>query len=115
MMDNKNLLIGIGLYGIASVIIWIQIHAQLMNQWAKDNPMILSVLLGIPISYLFIIGAGYLFDYYNGTAWPSRMLGFSVNIVIFTIMTWVVLGETVSNKTIISILLSIAIIIMQVI
>lgn len=58
---------------------------------------------------LYITGTRYGAEAF-GSLWPQRFLSFAVGIVVFGILTYLVLGESMSLKTWISILLAISII-----
>ena len=74
--------------------------------------MWLMALLGIPISLLFWWSTKWGYQGF-GELWPVRMLGFATSMMTFPVMTWLYLGEIVTLKTLISILLSIIIILLQ--
>jgi len=69
-------------------------------------------LMGIPISLLFWYATkiGYIGF---GNLWAVRFMGFATSMLTFPIMTWLYLGEAITLKTIITILLAIIIMILQ--
>ena len=69
-------------------------------------------LLGVPISLLFWWCTKIGYEAF-GSLWAVRILGFSMSMLTFPIMTWIYLGEVITLKTIISIALAIIIIILQ--
>ena len=70
------------------------------------------LLMGIPISGLFYLATKWGYDGF-GTLWPVRFLGFATSMMTFPVMTWLYLGEVITLKTIITILLAIIIMILQ--
>jgi hypothetical protein len=120
--DQKNtyrtrpkmlLLLAILMFAAAQGIAWLQINGQFVSEWCKNNSFLLS-LLGIPISYLFIHATGLTFIALDNKAWPGRLLTFAVGIVVFTLLTWLVLGEQVTWKTALSLFLTCIIIALQI-
>jgi hypothetical protein len=110
----KMLLFGaILLYFIAQSLAWFQINGQFVSPWCKEHPFILS-LIGIPISYLFIVATDWTFQALAGSVWPGRLLTFACGIVVFTMLTYLLLGEGLTVKTIISLILTLIIILLQV-
>ena len=92
-------------------MVWLQTNGQFISDWAKKYPLIIS-LLGIPISYLYIKATSFSYQHFN-QLWPGRILAFSVGIVVFTIMTHVLMQESIDFKTGISIVLALFIILIQ--
>ena len=93
--------------------VWFQTNGQFVWSWFKDHPFILS-LFGIPISLGYIWATKFAFAAFDGTLWPGRLLGFAMGIISFTILTNYYMGEGVSLKVIISLILAIALVLIQV-
>ena len=101
------------LFFINNVLIWYQLNSQLVWDWAKGTKaIIISCLMGVPISYFFWLATKWGYDAF-GSLWSIRFLGFATSMMTFPIMTWLYLGETITLKTTISILLAIIIMILQ--
>ena len=65
------------------------------------------------IAPMFWYSTKWSYEYF-GAFWNYRLLGFGVGIVVFAICTWLLFDEIVTLKTIISILLATAIIVIQI-
>ena len=112
-MINKYIVISILLFIIGNVLVWYQLNSQLVWDWAKGNKsMWIMSLLGIPISLLFWLCTkwGYLGF---GNLWAVRWLAFGSSMLVFPLMTYFYLGETITLKTLISIILALIIMILQ--
>jgi hypothetical protein len=109
-----NLLIGILLSLLGQTLIWFQTNGQFVWEWFRKNPIILSVAFGGIISYLFILGTKYLALHFDGLLWPVRFIGFGSGMVVFSILTWYFMGEGISAKTIISLILSFSLVAIQI-
>lgn len=109
----KGLFLGIGLFTIGQITVWFQTNGQFISPWIKNNPFIMS-LIGIPISLTYIWATTYIVEYYNGELWPSRLIGFATGILSFSFLTYIYLGEGLSLKTLITLILAIAIVLIQV-
>ena len=110
-----KILFTIFLFIITNIIIWYQLNSQLVWEWARGyKSMWIMSLLGIPISLLFWLCTkwGYLGF---GNLWAVRWLAFGSSMLVFPLMTYLYLGETITIKTLISILLAIIIMILQLI
>ena len=112
-MDIKSLLIGLGYYTIAHILTWFQLNGQFINNWFKEKEIIV-VLMGIPISFMFIYGTKYVYEAFGGIVWPGRFIGFSVGMVIFACLTSLILGEGLSLKTLVSLTLCVCLVAIQV-
>ena len=100
----KSMLIAaILLYFLAQSLAWFQINGQFLMS-----------LIGVPISYLFIKATDLTFRALEGTVWPGRILTFACGIVVFTILTYTLLGEAITWKTGVSLLLTCIIILLQI-
>ena len=99
---------------LANIFAWYQIQGQFLGgklgQWLNNG--IIVVLLGIPIGWLLWKAASLSYLIFGGV-WNIRMIGFGLGTVIFGIMTWLILNELPAWHTIISIILAVAIILLQ--
>ena len=103
----------IGIFLLNNILIWYQLNSQLVWDWAKGTKsMWLMSLLGIPISLLFWWATKIGYQGF-GNLWAVRFVGFATSMLTFPIMTWLYLGEVITLKTIITILLAIIIMILQ--
>jgi hypothetical protein len=108
-----KLLLAILLLSLVYVIGWYQIHGQFLSEWVKANPLIFS-LLGVPISYFFIKATHYFYLHFDGMVWPGRLVGFSLGIIAFSVLSYFLLDESPTSKTWICIGLSICIVLVQI-
>lgn len=108
-MVNKSILTGILIFFVGQVLIWYQSNSQFFNEWAKQNPLVLS-LLGIPISYSFIIASRYVVEGFNGMLWPGRLIGFSSGMIIMSVLTYIHMGQGITLKTGVTLMLAFAIV-----
>ena len=114
-MINKYILMTIGIFLLNNIIIWYQLNSQLVWEWAKGTKsMWLMSLLGVPISLMFWYATKIGYQGF-GNLWAVRFVGFATSMLTFPIMTWLYLGEVITLKTIITILLAIIIMILQLI
>ena len=111
-MDPKLIFLGFLYFIIGQVLIWFQSHLQFFNNWSKDNPFIISIA-GIGVSYVSILATKHLAEAYDGLVWPSRLIGFGIGIVIFSGLTWWLLGEKIEMKSAICVILAFCILLIQ--
>ena len=103
------------LFFLNNILIWYQLNSQLVWDWAKTSKaMWFSALLGIPISLLFWWATKIGYEGF-GNLWAVRFMGFATSMMTFPLMTWLYLGETITLKTGITIILAIIIMLLQLI
>ena len=101
------------IFFLTNIIIWYQLNSQLVWEWAKGpKAMWFSALLGIPISLLFWWATKIGYEAF-GNLWSIRFMGFATSMLTFPVMTYFYLGEAITLKTSITILLAIIIMILQ--
>ena len=101
------------LFFLNNIIIWYQLNSQLVWDWAKTSKaMWFSALLGIPISLLFWWATRIGYEAF-GNLWSIRFMGFATSMLTFPVMTYFYLGEVITLKTTITILLAVVIMILQ--
>ena len=112
-MINKYIVLTIALFFLNNILIWYQLNSQLVWDWAKGTKsMWIMSLLGIPISLLFWYATkiGYIGF---GNLWAVRFMGFATSMLTFPIMTWLYLGEAITLKTLVTLLLAFIIMLLQ--
>lgn len=112
-MVNKSILTGILIFFIAQVLIWYQSNSQFFNEWARQHPFILS-LLGVPISYAYIIASRYVVSGFGGMLWPSRLIGFASGMILMSVLTYIHMGQGITPKTGITLMLAVMIVLIQI-
>ena len=101
------------LYLIGQTLIFFQTNGQFFSKWFATHPIFLSIVGGSIISYCFILGTKYAFEYFEGLLWPGRFMGFAIGVSSYAILTYIFMGEGISWKTATSLVLSVAIIWIQ--
>jgi len=110
---NPSLLLGILIMTAVNIAVWYQVNLQFVNPWFKQYPIIIS-LFGFPISYAIIKGTNHLVDGLDGMLWGSRLITFSIGIVIFAALTYIHMGQGLNIKTIVSVMLALILVAIQV-
>lgn len=108
----KNLLYGIFLMVIAQILTFYQIQGPLKIAFFKNNYWF-AILMGIPLSILYVESVKQIVTYYDGLVWPGRLIGFGVGVIVFGIFSYYVFNETLTTKTLLCLLLSLGIIAIQ--
>jgi len=98
---------------LSATFIWANLNLRYLSDWWNDNYflniMILSPVIG-SITYFYW---GIAVDIF-GSLWSARFVAFSVSTIVFTALTWSVLGEDPLNlKTLSCLTLSFLILLIQ--
>ena len=113
MSDVTKLITGTLLFLLGQILVWYQINGQFLSDWIKSHPLVMS-LMGIPISYVYIVATRDLVIAFDGELWPQRLIGFSVGMLSFAFLTWFHLNEAITAKTAVTLALAAAIVLIQV-
>lgn len=109
----QNMVYGV-LYGIIGQFLsFIQLQAGIKWGWTEKYSWAL-MLLGLPISWAFMKSVHNFILAFDGQSWPSRLLGFGIGVIVFTILAWFLFKEGVTLKTLICLFLALGIILVQI-
>ena len=113
MAKSHLIILTILIFFFNNIIIWYQLNGQLVwDFWKTWKGITIALLMGIPITGLFYLATKIGYQGF-GTLWPVRFMWFATSMMTFPIMTWLYLGEAITLKTLITILLAIIIMILQ--
>lgn len=110
-MKNKMITF-LSIFIIAQILIWFQTYGQFKWEWFGKNTWFL-LLTAMPITYLWIVGTRVGMEVFDGKSWPLRFIGFCTGIIVFAFLSKFVLGEAMTAKTMISLVLCCVIILIQ--
>jgi len=96
------------------VLIWYHLNLPKIYDWWKDNPGINICIFGPIIIYVGYYYWQMALDYFE-SLWACRFFGFSVNTIIFALMTWCYFLESPFElKTALCIFLAFLIVLIQI-
>ena len=87
---NRHILIGIIYCAIGQVLIWFQTNSQFIWPEVKDYRLLISIVFGTTVSYLFILGVGHLYEGFDSQIWPSRIIPTITGTIIFFVLTCII-------------------------
>ena len=99
---------------IAQVFTFFQLQGQIKYEWFKNHPIIVA-FMGVPISLLFMYSVRNFVEAYDGQIWPSRLIGFGIGVIVFTIMSHYLFKEPLTPKTLTCLCLGTLIILIKII
>ena len=110
----SKLLLGTLLFFFGQILIWYQTNGQFKWEWCAKNPFGMALIFSIPISFAFIIATKYVVGYFDGQLWPGRFLGFATGMISFAILTYFYMGEAITPKTAVSLILAVTLVSIQI-
>ena len=114
-MNPHYILLTIIIFFVCNILIWYQLNGQLVwDFWKSWKGIATSLLMGVPITALFWLATKYGYQGF-GNLWSVRFMAFATSMLTFPIMTWLYLGETITLKTGITIILAVIIMLLQII
>jgi len=113
-MDIRSLLIGLVYMVLAQASAWFQLNSQFFWEWCKKHEWFMIIVPSVPISFFYLYATKYLVQGFGGVMWPSRFMSFGVGILVFAFLVYLLNGEGITAKTIISLALAFSLIAVQV-
>jgi hypothetical protein len=110
----NKLLLGFLLFFIAQAAIWFQTNGQFVWPIFKKNPFIIALIMGTSISYTIIHATQFMVEHFDGLLWPGRFIAFGSGIFSFTFLTWYFMDESISPKTLVSLIVASCLITIQI-
>jgi hypothetical protein len=112
-MDITKILLATLFMTLGQIIAFIQLQASVKYGWAEKYLWVL-IISGIPISYLYVKSVKLYIEGFGGQIWPSRLIGFALGIVVFTILSSVLFQENMNLKTVVCLVLAFIIVAIQI-
>lgn len=98
---------------IGQILTFLQLQGNVKYGWYEKYPMIM-LGMSIPIAWIYIKSVEYFVSAFNGELWPARLIGFGIGIIIFTALSMLLFKESITMKTMVSLILAFCIVGIQV-
>ncbi len=113
-MLSRELLIACVLFSLGHVLAWFQLNSQYIWDWWRDHPVTTVAIYSFPCGLLFYFGWRHA-TVAMESVWSARLITFGISFLVFPILTWYLLGESMFKpKTLVCVALSLLIILIQV-
>jgi hypothetical protein len=112
-MDIPKIILATFLMILGQIGSFIQLQGSIKFGWAEKHLWVM-VLIGVPLSYIYIKSVNLFVEGFGGQIWPSRLIGFALGIVVFTILSSVLFQENMNLKTVVCLVLAFIIVAIQI-
>jgi hypothetical protein len=111
-MDYNKVFLGI-LFGIIGQTgTFCQLQVSYKYGWYDKYPL-LVILASVPLGWVYILSVNNFIEGFGGQIWPSRLVGFGVGVIVFTLMSHYLFKEPLDLKNAICLGLGLTIILVQ--
>lgn len=105
---------GILYFMLGNIVAWFQFNSQFVWPWWKDRPLLAQIIFAIPMGLCFWHAAKHIVED-GGQLWTSKLVGFGVSNLVFSILTYAMMKESMFTlKTIICLVLGLIIMFIQI-
>jgi hypothetical protein len=110
----RHLITGATLFIVAQAMIWFQTNGQFIWPIFKRLNWLVAFGFGGLISLIVIRATAETAEAFDGQLWPGRFIASATGLMTFTILTYLFMGESVNLKTGVSLILAVALILVQI-
>lgn len=111
-MNYSSIFLGIVFGLMGQIGTFMQLQGSYKYGWYQKYQWIV-ILASVPLGWLYIKSVNYFIEGFGGQIWPSRLLGFSVGIIVFTLMSHYIFKEPLDFKNAICLFLGFTILMIQ--
>jgi hypothetical protein len=112
---NREIAIALGFFVACHTIGWFGNALQFMSRWWEARPLITVAIFALPTGACAYFATRYAYPGFGGSMWGARFLGFSASWLVFPLLTWALMGESMfTTKTLVCMALSFAIMAVQI-
>lgn len=117
VMSYAPLFLGSFYLVILHVLVWFSANGQFIknSSFFSNHGLLFAAAVGPAIGVLGYFGSRLIYEALDGSVWQIRFVGFGLSYLVFPVLTWMILGETMFTiKTMVCILLSLLILAIQI-
>ena len=105
---------GILFFALGNIFAWFQFNSQFVWEWWRDKPLVTNLIFAIPTGLCFWYAVKNV-DEASGALWSSKLVGFGVSNVIFGVLAYALMKESIfTTKTLTCLILACVIIAIQI-
>lgn len=110
-----KLAVGCLLFCLLHVMVWFSTNLQFVKGFESSKTLMYAIGLSIPITITAYFATKITYGALSDSLWAVRFIAFGMSYLIFPVLTWLLLGESMFTfKTLTCVLLSVLIVFIQV-
>jgi hypothetical protein len=111
---QNGLTMALALLIVGNILAWMQGNLQFVSEWWYSRPFFTIMLFSMPTALCFYFGWRFMVEYFDQSLWSARLFSFGIGTVLFAFMSYFIKNEGLTKKTLICLLLSASIVLIQV-
>ena len=111
-MNYYKILLGIIFGAIGQVGTFLQLQGSYKYGWYEKYQW-LVILVSVPLGWIYIKSVNSFIEGFGGQIWPSRLVGFGIGVIVFTMMSHFLFKEPLNLKNGLCLLLGFTIVAIQ--
>ena len=112
-MNIHKIILGIIFGAIGQIGTFTQLQISYKFGWYEKYPWVV-ILASVPLGWLYIQSVNSFIEGFGGQIWPSRLVGFGIGVIVFTLMSYFVFNEHLGLKNGICLSLGFLIVLIQI-
>jgi hypothetical protein len=96
-MNYNKIIVGILFGALGQIGTFLQLQGSYKYGWHEKYQW-LVILASLPLGWVYIQSVNSFIAGFGGQIWPSRLLGFGIGVIIFTLMSHFLFKEPLSLK-----------------
>ena len=96
-MNYYKIFLGILFGALGQIGTFTQLQVSYKFGWYEKYPWTI-ILASVPLGWLYIQSVNSFIQGFGGQIWPSRLVGFGIGVIVFTIMSHMIFKEPLNFK-----------------
>ncbi len=96
-MDYYKIFLGIMYGALGQVGTFLQLQGSYKYGWYEKYKWIV-ILASVPLGWIYIKSVNSFIEGFGGEIWPSRLVGFGIGVIVFTLMSHYIFKEPLNIK-----------------
>ena len=106
---------GCFLFCLLHALVWFSTNLQFVKGFENSRTLLYAMCLAVPTTVIAYFATKLTYSSLEDSLWAVRFVGFGTSYLVFPVLTWAFLGESMfTAKTLVCVFLSLLIVFIQV-